>query len=114
MQRIFPLPQKTAFLRSGDLKILPSISELGVYGTFLGYGANSVVQKDTKNVAESAEMFPVFHSGQVESTSHHHQKQQLEKRYGREYISYVFCLWCLLFVAFAQNYDNPFYINCSL
>lgn len=38
MQRIFPLPQKTAFLRGGALQILPSISELGVYGTYLGYG----------------------------------------------------------------------------
>jgi hypothetical protein len=38
MQRIFPLPQKTAFLRQGALQILPSISELGVYGTYLGYG----------------------------------------------------------------------------
>lgn len=39
MQRIFPLPQKTAFLRAGALQILPSISELGVYGTYLSYGA---------------------------------------------------------------------------
>lgn len=38
MQRIFPLPQKTAFLRSGALQILPSLSELGVYGTYLAYG----------------------------------------------------------------------------
>ena len=39
MQRIFPLPQKTAFLRAGALQILPSISELGVYGTYLSHGA---------------------------------------------------------------------------
>ena len=39
MQRIFPLPQKTAFLRVGALQVLPSISELGVYGTYLGYGS---------------------------------------------------------------------------
>lgn len=38
MQRIFPLPQKTAFLRAGALQVLPSISELGVYGTYLAYG----------------------------------------------------------------------------
>lgn len=41
MQRIFPLPQKTAFLRAGALQVLPSISELGVYGTYLGYGTQS-------------------------------------------------------------------------
>lgn len=41
MQRIFPLPQKTAFLRSGAVEVLPSISELGVYGTYLGYGSTN-------------------------------------------------------------------------
>ena len=41
MQRIFPSPQNTAFLRSGKLEVLPSISELGVYGTFVGYGPGS-------------------------------------------------------------------------
>lgn len=35
MQRIFPLPQKTAFFRKGEVLIADSISELGVYGTFL-------------------------------------------------------------------------------
>ena len=48
MQRIFPLPQKTAFLRSGALQILPSISELGVYGTYLSYGARPQ-QDETTN-----------------------------------------------------------------
>lgn len=42
MQRIFPLPQKTAFLRTGSLQVMPSISELGVYGTFLAYGDSAV------------------------------------------------------------------------
>lgn len=40
MQRIFPKPQVTAFLRKGELLVLPSISELGVYGVFLGDGAS--------------------------------------------------------------------------
>jgi Eukaryotic glutathione synthase, ATP binding domain len=40
MQRIFPKPQTTAFLRKGELLILPSISELGVYGVFLGDGSS--------------------------------------------------------------------------
>jgi len=38
MQRIFPKAQKAAFLRSGQVQVLDSISELGVYGTFLGDG----------------------------------------------------------------------------
>ena len=38
MARIFPKTQRTAFLRRGRLSILPSISELGVYGVFLGAG----------------------------------------------------------------------------
>jgi len=46
MQRIFPLPQKTAFLRAGALQILPSISELGVYGTYLSHGAR--FQEETR------------------------------------------------------------------
>ena len=41
MQRIFPSSQNTAFLRNGKLEVLPSISELGIYGTFVGYGASS-------------------------------------------------------------------------
>jgi glutathione synthase len=40
MQRIFPKPQTTAFLRKGELLILPSISELGMYGVFLGDGSS--------------------------------------------------------------------------
>jgi glutathione synthase len=40
MQRIFPKAQTTAFLRKGELLILPSISELGVYGVFLGDGSS--------------------------------------------------------------------------
>jgi len=42
MQRIFPSPQKTAFLRNGKLEVLPSISELGIFGTFVGYGSSSL------------------------------------------------------------------------
>lgn len=42
MQRIFPLPLTTAFLRGGKLQLLPSISELGVYGTYLSYGGNNI------------------------------------------------------------------------
>ena len=41
MQRIFPKPQLTAFLRKGKLELLPSISELGIYGVFLGDGTKS-------------------------------------------------------------------------
>ena len=36
MQRIFPLVQKTPFLRKGRMEILPSVSEYGIYGVFLG------------------------------------------------------------------------------
>jgi len=42
MQKIFPSPQKTAFLRNGKLEVLPSISELGIYGTFVGNGSSSL------------------------------------------------------------------------
>jgi len=38
MQRIFPLPQTSAMLRKGQLSIADTISELGVYGCFLGDG----------------------------------------------------------------------------
>ena len=41
MQRIFPSPQNTAFLRNGKLEVLPSITELGIFGTFVGYGSSS-------------------------------------------------------------------------
>jgi glutathione synthase len=46
MQRIFPKPQKTAFMRKGELLILPSISELGVYGTFLGDGTSKPLMNE--------------------------------------------------------------------
>ncbi|KAJ1428251.1 hypothetical protein B484DRAFT_362287, partial [Ochromonadaceae sp. CCMP2298] len=49
MQRIFPQPQRSAFLRVGRLEVLPSISELGVYGTYLAYG------KQGAGVGEGAE-----------------------------------------------------------
>jgi glutathione synthase len=42
MQRIFPSPQNTAFLRNRKLEVLPSISELGIFGTFVGYGSSSL------------------------------------------------------------------------
>lgn len=38
MRRIFPVVQKSAFLRGGNLQILPSVSEYGTYGVFLGDG----------------------------------------------------------------------------
>ena len=38
MQRIFPQPRPAAFVRGGVLQVLPSVSELGVYGVFLGDG----------------------------------------------------------------------------
>eukprot|EP01036_Dinobryon_divergens_P026092 gene26092-34700_t len=38
MERIFPSLQNTAFLRNGEIEIHPSISELGIYGTFIGSG----------------------------------------------------------------------------
>jgi len=44
MQRIFPSPQNTAFLRNRKLEVLPSISELGIFGTFVGYGTSSLSQ----------------------------------------------------------------------
>lgn len=41
MERIFPSLQNTAFLRNGEIEIHPSISELGIYGTFIGSGLGS-------------------------------------------------------------------------
>jgi glutathione synthase len=38
MQRIFPKTQQTAFYRQGKVVLGSSISELGVYGIFLGNG----------------------------------------------------------------------------
>ena len=39
MQRIFPKIKNSIFLRNGNIDILPSINELGIYGTFLGDGS---------------------------------------------------------------------------
>lgn len=39
MRRIFPKPQISSFLRNGILTVLPSISELGIYGVFIGDGS---------------------------------------------------------------------------
>jgi glutathione synthase len=47
MQRIFPKTPKTAFLRNGLLQVLPSISELGIYGTFLSRGSAAVREPGT-------------------------------------------------------------------
>jgi len=41
MQRIFPQNNTTLFLRKGEVVIMPSISELGIYGTFIGDGTNT-------------------------------------------------------------------------
>ena len=38
MQRIFPRPQQSLFLRKGSASWQSSISELGIYGVFLGAG----------------------------------------------------------------------------
>lgn len=46
MQRIFPKPQKATFLRNGSLEVLDSISELGIYGTFMGDGSDVPVIND--------------------------------------------------------------------
>jgi glutathione synthase len=43
MQRIFPKPQTSIFLRKGQVSVLPSISELGVYGVFLGDGSDDAL-----------------------------------------------------------------------
>ena len=40
MQRIFPKVMNTFFLRNSEIKLLPSINELGIYGTFLGDGSS--------------------------------------------------------------------------
>jgi hypothetical protein len=56
MQRIFPLPQKTAFLRAGALQVLPSISELGVYGTYLAYGTQDAATEGKDRWVEGVVM----------------------------------------------------------
>jgi glutathione synthase len=38
MQRIFPKLQSTIFCRQGHCEFGQSISEVGIYGTYLGYG----------------------------------------------------------------------------
>jgi glutathione synthase len=43
MQRIFPTPGSTVFFRNGGLEVLPSISELGIYGTYLGDGQAAMI-----------------------------------------------------------------------
>eukprot|EP01035_Chromulina_nebulosa_P018114 gene18114-23768_t len=43
MQRIFPKEQYSLFLRNGELKMLESISELGIYGIYAGDGSDQVV-----------------------------------------------------------------------
>ena len=40
MQRIFPRVMNSLFLRNTEIKLLPSINELGIYGTFLGDGSS--------------------------------------------------------------------------
>lgn len=41
MQRIFPKLSTTAFYRRGQVELASSISELGIYGAFLGHGQDS-------------------------------------------------------------------------
>lgn len=48
MQRIFPQLQSTMFYRQGTCEIAQSISELGIYGTYLGYGDD---EKDKSSLA---------------------------------------------------------------
>lgn len=43
MQRIFPNPQTTIFIRNGNMQTLPSISELGIYGIFVGDGSDTTL-----------------------------------------------------------------------
>jgi glutathione synthase len=38
MKRIFPKQYPTVFYRQGNVVITPSISELGVYGAYIGHG----------------------------------------------------------------------------
>jgi len=41
MQRIFPQNNTTLFVRNGKMATMPSISELGIYGTFIGDGTTT-------------------------------------------------------------------------
>ena len=43
MQRMFPQPHESHFLREGALQRTRAVSELGVYGSFLGDGSDSAV-----------------------------------------------------------------------
>ena len=43
MQRIFPKNGSTAFFRNGAVEVLPSVSELGVYGAYLGDGEAAMI-----------------------------------------------------------------------
>ena len=43
MQRIFPRLASTVFFRNGEAEISSSISELGVYGTFVGDGSGAMI-----------------------------------------------------------------------
>jgi glutathione synthase len=43
MQRIFPSLHQTAFYKQGTVAIGASLSELGVYGIYLGDGTNTLV-----------------------------------------------------------------------
>ena len=46
MQRIFPVSQSSPFLlKSGEVKTVLSLSELGIYSAFLGDGANDYLNK---------------------------------------------------------------------
>lgn len=43
MQRIFPKNGSTAFFRNGAIEVLPSVSELGIYGAYLGDGEAAMI-----------------------------------------------------------------------
>lgn len=42
MQRIFPKPQTSVCLKKGKVSTVPSISELGIYGVFIGDGSSDI------------------------------------------------------------------------
>ena len=41
MERIFPKVYDTIFFRNGEITVSSSISELGIYGTYLSDGSNN-------------------------------------------------------------------------
>ncbi len=49
MQRIFPKLQSTLFCKLGKCEIGQSISEVGIYGTYLGYGSYKGMKDDVVN-----------------------------------------------------------------